>query len=367
MVPVLDGDATKAIPIIKDEKVAHATNPDDTIVHQDKPKDMPKKKNKGKKIAIWIMTIFFLLAAAGVAAFTVIPSLFLPKDVTVPDVTNKSYEAAYRELDSLGFALDETKEVFDSEIEEGKVVRTDPKAGVTTKEGAPVVLYVSKGKETEEIENYIGQNFEDISSVLANKFKEVKIESQSSPDKPAGEILDQFPKSGAYVLEEQELTLFVSTGPPTFQLGNLVGYTIRQVENYVAERGLILEKVNSIHSADVERDYIISQKPAPGTELKSGDKITVDVSKGPEPTPKPVTREVTVQYQPTEEGKPQSIEIYVEDMENELTGAPVITDSITADKKFVIKLIIPYEGSATYKVQRDGTVIIEKTVLYNEE
>jgi serine/threonine protein kinase len=365
-VPMLDGDATKAIPIIKDEKVAHASNPDDTIVHYEKAKD-PKKKSKGKKIAIWIITIFFLLAAAGVASFTIIPSLLLPGDVTVPDVTGNSYEAAYRELDTLGFVVDVTKEVYDDKIEEGKVVKTDPKAGTTIKEGTPIVIYTSKGKKKEEIENYIGQNYDDISSSLANKFKEVKINQESSNDKPAGEILSQYPNSGEYVFEETELILHVSTGPPTFQLGNLVGYSIRQVENYVAQWGLILEEPNYLKSEEVQKDFIIAQKPAPGTELKAGDTISVDVSEGPEETPKPVKREVLVQYQPAEEGKPQIVQIYVEDMEHDLDGEPFINKTITTDTKFEINLVIPYEGSATYKVVRDDTVIIEKTVLYNEE
>lgn len=364
-IPELDGEATKAIPIIKDDKTAQLKNGDDTIVHQEKAKEAPKTK-KGKKVIIWVLTALFLLAAASVAAFTIVPSIFLPGDVTIPDVSGKSYEAAYSELDKLGFEIGEPKEVFDDKIEEGKVVKTNPKSGVVAKEGSTITIYTSKGKKKAEIEDYIGQNYEEISESVESKFKEVIIKSQSSSDIPSGEIIDQFPKSGEYVLEDTELTLFVSTGPPTFELGNLVGYTIREVENYVAQMGLVLDKPKYINSEEVQKDIIIQQTPAPGTELKAGDSISVVVSKGPEEKPKTSTQDILVQYQPAEAGKPQIVQIYVEDMENELTGAPVINKTITSDQVFQVQLIIPYEGSATYKVVRDGSMVIEKTVLYKD-
>lgn len=364
-IPELDGEATKAIPIIKDDKTAQLKNGDDTIVHQEKAKEASKKK-KGKKVILWVLTAIFLLAAASVAAFTIIPSIFLPGDVTIPDVSGKSYEVAYSELDKLGFEIGEPKEVFDDKIEEGKVVKTNPKSGVVAKEGSTITIYTSKGKKKAEIEDYIGQNYEEISESVESKFKEVIIKSQSSSDIPSGEIIDQFPKSGEYVLEDTELTLFVSTGPPTFELGNLVGYTIREVENYVAQMGLVLDKPKYINSEEVQKDIIIQQTPAPGTELKAGDSISVVVSKGPEEKPKTSTQEILVQYQPAEAGKPQTVQIYVEDMENELTGAPVISKTITSDQVFQVQLIIPYEGSATYKVVRDGSMVIEKTVLYKD-
>ncbi|KAA0547983.1 Stk1 family PASTA domain-containing Ser/Thr kinase [Bacillus sp. BGMRC 2118] len=364
-IPELDGEETKAIPIIKDEKTSQKHNAEETIIHPDKGKVTPKKK-KGKKIIITVVTSLILLMIGIVAAFTVFPSLFLPSDVTVPDVSGKSYEAAYSELDKLGFEIDEPKEVFDDEIEEGKVVKTNPKSGVIAKEGSSITIYTSKGKEKTEIEDYIGQNYEDISDSLGDKFKEVIIKSQSSSEVPAGEIIDQFPKTGEHVLEDTDLTLFVSTGPPTFELSNLVGYTIREVENYVAQWGLVLEKPKYINSEEAQKDIIIQQTPAPGTELKAGDSISIVVSKGPEEKPRTSTQDILVQYQPDEAGKPQTVRIYVEDMENELTGTPVVNKTITEDQVFQIQLIIPYEGSATYKVERDGNVIIERTVLYKD-
>ncbi|MFZ3587970.1 Stk1 family PASTA domain-containing Ser/Thr kinase [Bacillus sp. DJP31] len=368
-VPQLEGDVTKAIPIITNEKMFENNNSDETIVHSDKKKEEPKKKNRGKKIAIWVITIFFLLAAAGVASITIIPSLFMPGDVTVPDVTNEDYRTAYNELDTLGLIIGEpVVEVFDDEIEEGKVVKTIPKAGEVAKEGSEIIIYTSKGKEKEELVNFIGQNIDEVKKQLQSKVKNIEERLQYSQDIPAGEIYDQYPKPGEFLLEETEVIFFISEGPAPFNLNNLERLTLIQVENYVSDKILILEKITKVHSEEFEEGLVITQNPAPGTQLKAGDSITVTVSLGPEEKPpKSVSREVTVLYEPIEEGKPQEVQIYVFDLDHNESNALVISEKITKDKKFKIDLQIPYANSATYRIERDGTVTEETTVTYEEE
>jgi serine/threonine protein kinase len=366
-VPELDGDVTKAIPIITKEKMAQLAHTDDTIVHNEKKKVPAKKKNRGKKIAIWVITIFFLLATAAVASITIIPSILLPKDVTVPDVTNRDYESAYKELDTLGLIIGETIEVFDDEISEGLIVRTDPKANQVVKEGYEITIYTSKGKEKEEIENYIGQNFEDVKKRIESKFKKIDPRLQPSEAEPAGTIISQFPESGEFVLEETVIIFYVSEGPPLFKLDNLRGKTLDDVNYYVFDKKLFLDKVSEEHSDTYPKGTVMSQQPAPGKELQSGDKISVIVSLGPVPKPQTVPVEVLVPYEPSEEDQPQEVQIYVYDLDHDDSSAPVVSETILTDKTYNIDLIIPYEKSASYKVVRDGTVILEKTVSYDEE
>jgi serine/threonine protein kinase len=366
-VPILDGDVTKAIPIITKEHMAQNLSMEDTIVHKEPKKGKANPKNRGKKIAIWVMTIFFLLATAAVASITIIPSLLLPKDVIVPDVSNQSYETAYKELDSLGFIV-ESVEVFDEEVLDGQIVRTLPNAGQTVKEGAEITLYISKGKEKEEIENYVGKNIDEIMASIEAKFKDVDIRSETSETIPAGEIINQFPESGEYVLEEETLILYVSEGPQAFSLQNLVSLTQVLVENYVAERGLNLVETREAFSEEFDEGIVISQKPEAGTEVKRGHNISIVISKGPEPKNKTVNRTVLVKYEPLEgeEGQPQEVQIYVDDLDRDISS-PAITDTITADTEYNLVLNIPYMKSVTYKVQRDGEVIDEVVVSYEDE
>ncbi|MBM7659409.1 serine/threonine-protein kinase [Bacillus mesophilus] len=366
--PVLDGDVTKAIPIITKEHLAENSSMEDTIVHKEPKKVKTNPKNRGKKIAIWVISIFFLLSAAAVASITIIPSLLLPKDVVVPDVTTLSYEAAYKELDSIGLIVGESVKVFDEEVLDGQIVRTLPNAGQTVKEGAEITLYISKGKEKEEIENYIGQNIDEIMTSIKATFKNVDIRPEPSETIPAGEITGQIPESGEFVLEEETLILFVSEGPQAFQLQNLVSLNQVQVDNYVAEKGLNLVEVTEAFSEEFAEGIVISQKPKAGTEVKRGHNISIVVSKGPEQKNKTVNRTVLVKYEPLEgeEGQPQEVQIYVDDLDRDISS-PAITDTITADKEYKLVLNIPYKKSVTYKIQRNGDVIDEVVVSYDDE
>jgi eukaryotic-like serine/threonine-protein kinase len=365
--PQLDGEVTKAIPIITNDQILQETG--NTIVHPEAKKgtSTSQKKNNGKKVAIWVISIFFLLAMAGVASITVIPSFLLPEDIEVPDVTGKDYGAAYKELDAAGFKIGEIKEISDEVVAEGHVVKTDPKAGETVKEGSVIAIYRSRGKEKEEIINYIGQNYDEVKKLIDGKYKSITENYLTSSEKPPGEILEQSPKSGKYVLEDTDIIFWISKGPPSFNLTDLRGYTMPLVENYVLEKQLILKSITEEHSEVYEKGVIISQTPVPGTELKAGAKITVVVSLGPEEKPKTVTKDIYVKYEPGEQGEQQSVQIYIEDLDHEMTGEPVVIEAIQGDKIFKIQLVIPYKKSASYRVVRDGTVIEEQTVLYDED
>ena len=47
----------------------------------------------------------------------------------------------------------EVVEEYSDDVEEGKVIRTDPEAGTELEKGATLTVYISKGKQKEDNEN----------------------------------------------------------------------------------------------------------------------------------------------------------------------------------------------------------------------
>src|SRR5699024_10637732 len=147
------GDETKAIPIITDNESTFDGN-EDTIVHQPnaETKSVPPKKNKQKKKTKkkrkkkkWLkifFVLFLLLGASAVAAFFI----FKPKEVEIPDLVEMEVVEAVEALEEINLQVEEEL-MFSEDIEEGFVVKTDPKAGKTVKENSTVTVYVSDGKE----------------------------------------------------------------------------------------------------------------------------------------------------------------------------------------------------------------------------
>ncbi|PWW27421.1 serine/threonine-protein kinase [Cytobacillus oceanisediminis] len=374
MAPI-DDDATKAIPVITDDRPYQ--NMDETLVHAKDPKadtqpvakQKPEKKKKKKKWPIILVSMFLTLIVLGVLAVTVLPDLLEPKDVQVPDVSGKEVEDAVAELVAAGFTVNESIPISDPEIEEGFVVKTDPKAGRTVKEGTSIDIYESTGKEKFELSDYQGREFDEVVRLLEGKnFKSIEKTEENNESEPAGTILDQnFSKGDLVVPEETELVFTVSKGPAPISLKNLQGYNEKGLQEYEESSGLKIEYAEAEYHDEVPEGLVIKQDPAPGTNLTRGQKVTVVLSKGKEELPpKTVNVDINVPYQPAVEGEPQHVQIFFRDMNN--TGdAPAVDQFIEEDTIITIDMTIAPEQNGFYKVQIDGQVYEQNEVPYPEE
>ena len=389
----LDDEATKAIPVITDQKAY--SNLDDTIVHQtntdivqtkptapvvdgkkkDKKKDKGKKAKKDKRKRKWpiiIISLFFLLIVLGVAAFTLVPGLLGPKEIEVPDVTGKNTTEAVSMIVSEGFVVGETKEQSSDTVDEGEVIKTNPKAGRMANEGSAIDIYVSTGKEKVEVEDYAGENFDEVASELEDKGFTIEKEEEFNDDESSGTIIDQDPSPGDEVVpEETTITFTVSKGSKPFDMENLEGYTKAELNQYADLKGLKIEQRKEEFSDTIEAGKVKSHDPSPGTPTFQGETVYVTMSKGPEPPkeeelpPKEVTLKIMVPYT-KEDGTPQPVEIYIEDKDSTYEE-PDQLDGITKDTEFTLSFQLEDGKDGKYKVLRDGQEIDSGTAEYPKE
>ena len=364
-----DDEATKAIPIITNDRPYH--NLDETIVRKDAPGSMdaphskPEKKKK-KKWPIILTVLFLLILTAGTLMVTIGPDIFGPKEKEVPDVSGMEVEDAVAELMSEGFIIGDRKEISDEEVEEGNVIRTNPKAGKMIKEGNKINLYISTGKETMELSDYTDRTYDDVYKLLEGKgFKDIK-KTEVHDDSEAGTILDQNPSGGESVIpEETTLEFTVSKGPELVTLRDLKEYNQSNLDVYAENTGLVIESTDAFHDT-IPAGLVISQKPEAGTELKPGSKVSVVISKGKERVPKEKTLEILVPYQPKEEGVPQEIQIYMTDL-NHNGETPIDTIEITEDTTVSLEFLIAPDKKAEYRILRDGEIYQSDSVDYPED
>ncbi|MEI3606685.1 Stk1 family PASTA domain-containing Ser/Thr kinase [Pseudogracilibacillus sp. SE30717A] len=372
--PIEEGEETKAIPIITDEKLQ--VNDNDTIVHTntnvEKTKELKKenqsstKKKRFYKRKGFIASIVLLLIAL---TALIVFAMNAPKDVTVPDVVGLDYDEAKEELESRQLKVN--KELIPSEdVEEGIVIKTDPGEGRTIKEKSTVDVYVSSGKEKVEFGDYVGKNFSQVKRILEDAGYEV-IDYEIVSDKPVGEIVNQIqPEPTKEVVPSETTVIFeVSGGPNKVSLSSLNGMTVNQAKEYAEKNGLKLE-VSEEH-ADAAEGTIIKQSPAANTDMTEGSSVQVIVSKGPkELPPKSHNVKFTVPFQPSgddedEENQTQTVQIYVEDMNNSISNV-FHEDQIQGDQEYTLTLVIAPNKTAEYKVVRDGEIIIQRNVEYKE-
>ena len=79
-----------------------------------------------------------------------------PGDADMPDLKDKTLEASKKLLENLELDLVIVEEkIFDSEVKEGYVIKTEPAAGSQVKVGQQVKIYVSKGPEMKVMPNVV--------------------------------------------------------------------------------------------------------------------------------------------------------------------------------------------------------------------
>ncbi|WHY68667.1 Stk1 family PASTA domain-containing Ser/Thr kinase [Neobacillus sp. SuZ13] len=374
----IDDEATKAIPIITDDR-PHK-NLDETLVHsadktvQTKKETPGKEKETKKKRKKWptvLIVTFLTLAILGLLTITFLPGLLSAKDIKIPDVSGMELDDAISKLKLNGLEVEKQIEISDDVVDQGEVIKTDPEIGATVKENTKVNLYISTGKEKMELSDYVRRQYDDVFLLLENRnFKDIKKTEVYDESEP-GTILSQTPPGGEKVVPEDTVLVFeVSKGPETIELKDLTQYTLKSAEDYASLVGLEI-KTEEKYDEKVPADMVISQKPKPGTVMTKGDTITVIISKGKEEKPpKTVVKEITIDYEPTVPvtGEPipkQEVLIYIEDMNHSMTE-PAETFYITETTKKQIELTIPYGGKAGYRVIRDTKVIAEDVINYSE-
>lgn len=373
----IDDDATKAIPVITNHHPMKSL--DETLVHSNEKtmndqKDMTNKGSKSekkrKKWPIILISTFLVLAILAILTFTLLPSMLVPKDVKVPDLNGMTLDDAISKLKLEGLTAGNQIEMTDEDVNEGNVIKTDPESGSTVKENSKVTIYVSTGKEKYELSDYVGRQYEDVIRLLEGQgFKDIQ-KIETNDDSEPGTIISQNISNGDKVVPEETVLEFeVSKGPEKIVLKDLTQYNLKGAQVYASLVGLILDSSEEKYDDNIAAGMVISQDPAPGTELEKGDKVKVVISKGKEDKPpKEVIIELEIPYEPAVPGEPgqkQKVTILIEDMNHSMTE-PAETFDITENTKKQIKLMIPYGKKAGYKVIRDDKVIIDENKNYSD-
>ena len=165
--------------------------------HQtEKPVPSPKPtKRRRMKARYPILFATFLLV---VASLVWILSR-TPATIAIPNVAGQTVAEAKEALKKANFEVGEEKIEASDKVEEGRVIRTDPEAGKTRKEGTKINLIVSSGQQSFQLGNYLGRKSSDVVAELKGKKVPenlIKIEEEESNEIEAGTVIKQSLQEG---------------------------------------------------------------------------------------------------------------------------------------------------------------------------
>ena len=178
-------------------------------------------------------------------------------------------------LAALTLTIAATNEVFDELIPIGKVVTTDPAAGVSVMRASPITILVSKGPAPVEVPPLLGTLVTDATTALANLGLTIEITLESFADSVAGTILTSDPLPGTTVPKATVIKVTVSKGPVLINVPNVVGMDVATATTTLQTAGFQVKAVNKLTVAILNKVY--SQNPAGGSLAPKGSVITLEI------------------------------------------------------------------------------------------
>ena len=200
------------------------------------------------------------------AAVTIVPSLG-PPPVEAPRVEGLTLEHANARLERAGLESTVRRRRFHDEVPEGRVIEQVQTGMVPA--GSTVELIVSRGHAPVEVPKVSGMTEAEASELLQDAGFSVAIEDGFSDRVDRGFVIGVSPKAGVEAPYASLVTLKVSLGPERFPAPNFIGLTRGEAEAKAAEYGLQV----SVTDLPGGTGVVITQSPAPGVMVSSGDSI----------------------------------------------------------------------------------------------
>ena len=282
-----------------------------------------------------------------------------PKVGIMSDLTDYPQVFAEANIDKMEMDLKIIiEEEYHDTIEAGKVTRTEPAADTPLEVGQTIVLYISLGKEikTGAMPNVLDVPQSAAEDTLNRQELDLEIEIEEIYDSEIekGNVVKTDPKLGDPLKTGQTVTLYISKGPELKEMPDMVGKDLSTAKELLKFAGFGEPTIEEVYDS-AAAGKVVAQSHMKGKQVDVTEKVTLKVSKGPEPTDPPVmTKDVTIDLRGyTNEGAcsvkiiRNTVEVYNETVEQGVTS-------------------ITLSGQTSSEPQQKYTVIINETETWDE-
>ena len=142
-----------------------------------------------------------------------------------------------------------------------------------------VGAFVLLGGKRVDVPSVVGKTSREAADTLHARGLEVAFVNEVSDKVPRGEVISQDPGAGSRVKEGSTVTAQVSAGLGTATVPPVEGLGESEAQDAITKAGFN-SKVTRAYSDTVGKGQVISQSPAPGTEITKGRTVNLTVSRG---------------------------------------------------------------------------------------
>ncbi len=248
---------------------------------KNKKKPMDKKKKMiiiGSCVAAAVLIIGLIVAAALGA--------FGGKEIEAPNFKNMTLEEAKDAAKEYNIKVKKGDEVISDEVEKGKIVSQDPKAGEMVKEGSTIKVNISIGLGDGDVPDLTGKMQNELSAYLeAAGFTLGSVTSEPGQE-PEGTVMRQDPAAGTKAEKGTAINVVVSDGSKAKAIMPFVtGMTLGEASSAIANAGLKVGNVTYDYSDTYANGEVMWQQFEGNAQKERGTSVKLIVSKGKKPEP----------------------------------------------------------------------------------
>lgn len=243
--------------------------------------ESPRTRQRLRRL--FVVAALGALAIVGVIGFEALTK----KSFNVPDLSGVAEAEARNSI-----AMNEWEIIIRAErtndVEFGFVIRTEPAAGESLKQGDALVMYVSEGAPLGVLVEVAGDSREVAVEKLTNQGLAVSATEESSDSVPIGNVISwtvaKQPSlvAGDQVLQDTLIKIVVSSGPALRTVPLIVGLKLEEATAIVTELGLVIGSSPDGFSSEVAVGLIGAQSPPPGQLVPKDSTIVYSISMGPD-------------------------------------------------------------------------------------
>ncbi|MBI4446942.1 MAG: PASTA domain-containing protein [Acidobacteria bacterium] len=221
-----------------------------------------------------------LVAVALLSAFVAMRMAVRGTEVKVPSVLEKPVEEARNVLKKSGLGLEVTVERYDDKIPQGAIVTQHPGAGVHMKANRKVQVIMSLGRRQNPVPELRGSSLRAARLMVMQYGYEVGSIAEMQFEKPAGEVIQQFPLPDSKSPASRKIDILVARNPTVqYVMPELVGQDLNRVLPFLQQKGLKVGKIQYRAYQNIAKGTVVRQFPEPGHPLEEKKEINLEVAR----------------------------------------------------------------------------------------
>jgi beta-lactam-binding protein with PASTA domain len=250
------------------------------------PVEEPRDAAAAARRRRWWWAAGAALLALAVAAALLLLLRPAKHEVTVPNVTGQTESVASAQLTAAGLTAVPSS-TASTAFPAGIVFGETPPHGSVVSKGSRVALLVSSGPGSAPVPEVKGLTSAQAVQKLTKAGFKPSTQSQSSATVAAGKVISTEPSAHTETQAGSPVTVLVSSGPAQVRVPDVTGQSEAEAKASLRAVGLEPGAVTKQESAGAEAGAVLSQSPAAGSSVATGESVSLVVVQAPRETTVP--------------------------------------------------------------------------------